>query len=111
MTLPLARAGVKILGTSPDSIDISEDRDKFGKLLKELKMKRKSTGLKEIKKNNVKLNFFQAQNMLRAYDEFSGYFNEDAKMDELERYHFVKEYFSKFVKKALKRHRKDTNTK
>jgi carbamoyl-phosphate synthase large subunit len=36
LTLPLARAGVKILGTSPDSIDISENRQRFGKLLKEL---------------------------------------------------------------------------
>ncbi len=38
LTIPLSKAGVKILGTSPDSIDISEDREKFGKLLKELKI-------------------------------------------------------------------------
>lgn len=36
LTLSLEKAGVKILGTSPESIDISEDRRKFGKLLKKL---------------------------------------------------------------------------
>jgi carbamoyl-phosphate synthase large subunit len=34
--LPLARAGVRILGTSPESLDISEDRRKFAALLREL---------------------------------------------------------------------------
>jgi len=40
--LKLAKAleanGVKILGTSPDSIDIAEDRERFGALLKKLKI-------------------------------------------------------------------------
>ncbi|MDW8466804.1 MAG: carbamoyl-phosphate synthase large subunit [Chloroherpetonaceae bacterium] len=36
LTTQLARAGVHILGTSPESIDIAEDREKFGKLLDEL---------------------------------------------------------------------------
>ncbi|MFC1873506.1 carbamoyl-phosphate synthase large subunit [Chloroflexota bacterium] len=32
----LAEAGVKILGTSPEAIDLAEDRDRFGKRMKEL---------------------------------------------------------------------------
>ena len=38
LTLPLANAGVQILGTSPNSIDVSEDRHKFGQLLKKLNL-------------------------------------------------------------------------
>jgi carbamoyl-phosphate synthase large subunit len=38
LALPLQRAGVKILGTSPDSIDLAEDRKRFGSLLDELKI-------------------------------------------------------------------------
>ena len=38
LTGPLARAGVRILGTSPDAIDLSEDREKFGRLLKDMKI-------------------------------------------------------------------------
>jgi len=34
--MPLARAGVKILGTKPDAIDNAEDRDRFSRLLDEL---------------------------------------------------------------------------
>jgi len=36
LALPLQRAGVKILGTSPDSIDLAEDRQRFAKLLWDL---------------------------------------------------------------------------
>jgi carbamoyl-phosphate synthase large subunit len=36
LALPLQRAGVKILGTSPDSIDLAEDRKRFGSLLRDL---------------------------------------------------------------------------
>ena len=36
LALPLQRAGVTILGTSPDSIDLAEDRQRFGSLLTEL---------------------------------------------------------------------------
>jgi len=32
----LAEAGVKILGTSPDAIDLAEDRDRFRKMMREL---------------------------------------------------------------------------
>jgi len=33
LAIPLERAGVRILGTSPDSIDLAEDRKRFGALL------------------------------------------------------------------------------
>ncbi|UCH16085.1 MAG: carbamoyl-phosphate synthase large subunit [Burkholderiales bacterium] len=36
LALDLERAGVPIIGTSPDSIDIAEDRERFQKLLQEL---------------------------------------------------------------------------
>ena len=36
LALPLKAAGVKIIGTSPESIDLAEDRKRFGKLLDEL---------------------------------------------------------------------------
>ncbi|NIL99573.1 MAG: carbamoyl-phosphate synthase large subunit [Acidobacteria bacterium] len=36
LALPLQRRGVKILGTSPDAIDLAEDRQRFGDLLAEL---------------------------------------------------------------------------
>ena len=36
LALPLQAAGIKIIGTSPDSIDLAEDRERFAKLLWEL---------------------------------------------------------------------------
>src|SRR4051812_7052590 len=38
LALPLKAAGVKIIGTSPESIDLAEDRKRFGKLLDELQI-------------------------------------------------------------------------
>ena len=38
LALPLKRAGVPIIGTSPESIDLAEDRKRFGKLITELKI-------------------------------------------------------------------------
>jgi carbamoyl-phosphate synthase large subunit len=35
-SIPLARAGVRVLGTSPEALDVSEDRRKFAALLREL---------------------------------------------------------------------------
>jgi carbamoyl-phosphate synthase large subunit len=37
-------AGIPILGTSPDAIDIAEDRERFQKLLKKLKLKQPASG-------------------------------------------------------------------
>ncbi len=36
LALPLKAAGVPIIGTSPENIDLAEDRKRFGKLLEEL---------------------------------------------------------------------------
>jgi carbamoyl-phosphate synthase large subunit len=36
LSLPLKRAGVPIIGTSPESIDLAEDRKRFGKLIEDL---------------------------------------------------------------------------
>jgi len=36
LSLPLKRAGVPIIGTSPESIDLAEDRKRFGRLITEL---------------------------------------------------------------------------
>ena len=38
LSLPLKHAGVPILGTSPESIDLAEDRKRFGKLITDLKI-------------------------------------------------------------------------
>jgi carbamoyl-phosphate synthase large subunit len=44
LSVPLERAGVKILGTSSDSIDRAEDRERFDKVLEKLKLKRPASG-------------------------------------------------------------------
>lgn len=44
LAVPLARAGVNILGTSPDSIDRAEDRKRFDELLTKLNLKRPESG-------------------------------------------------------------------
>jgi carbamoyl-phosphate synthase large subunit len=38
LALPLKASGVPIIGTSPESIDLAEDRKRFGKLLEELEI-------------------------------------------------------------------------
>ena len=44
MALDLQHAGVRILGTSPDSIDLAEDRKRFAALLSELKITQPASG-------------------------------------------------------------------
>jgi len=44
LALALQQAGVKILGTSPDSIDLAEDRKRFAKLLNELNITQPASG-------------------------------------------------------------------
>ncbi len=41
----LEKAGVPILGTTPDAIDLAEDRDRFAKLLKKLKLRQPENGI------------------------------------------------------------------
>jgi carbamoyl-phosphate synthase large subunit len=45
LAVPLARAGVPILGTSPDAIDRAEDRKRFRELLIELGLKQPPSGM------------------------------------------------------------------
>jgi carbamoyl-phosphate synthase large subunit len=42
---PLERAGVPILGTTPDAIDLAEDRDRFARLLHRLKLRQPKNGI------------------------------------------------------------------
>ncbi len=44
LTAAIERAGYKILGTSPDSIDLAEDRKRFQQLLKKLKLRQPHNG-------------------------------------------------------------------
>jgi len=57
LALPLAKAGIKILGTSPENIDRAEDRQKFSNLLGKLKINQPVW--KELKSLNQALNFAQ----------------------------------------------------
>ena len=41
----LARAGVKIIGTSPDTIDLAEDRDRFRRMMKKLGIPMPESGM------------------------------------------------------------------
>ncbi len=45
IAVPLEKAGVKILGTSPDSIDIAEDRERFSELLEKLGIPQPPNGI------------------------------------------------------------------
>ena len=45
LALPLSKAGVKILGTSPDAIDRAEDRERFRDLLNKLGLRQADSGL------------------------------------------------------------------
>jgi len=44
LAVPLEKAGVKIIGTSPDSIDRAEDRKRFNKLVEKLKLLQPHSG-------------------------------------------------------------------
>jgi len=45
LAMRLQRAGVRVIGTSPDSIDLAEDRKRFGALLKELGIPQPDNGM------------------------------------------------------------------
>jgi len=44
LAIPLERAGIHILGTSPDAIDRAEDRERFRELLNKLKLRQPASG-------------------------------------------------------------------
>jgi carbamoyl-phosphate synthase large subunit len=45
LAVPLKKAGVPIIGTSPESIDVAEDRKLFGAMLKRLKIRQPDNGI------------------------------------------------------------------
>jgi carbamoyl-phosphate synthase large subunit len=45
LALPLEHAGVKIIGTSPDSIDLAEDRERFSALLNRIGIRQPDNGI------------------------------------------------------------------
>jgi len=45
LAVPLGKMGFKILGTQPEMIDIAEDRGRFQKLVKKLKLKQPDSGI------------------------------------------------------------------
>ncbi|HAJ95959.1 MAG TPA: carbamoyl phosphate synthase large subunit, partial [Actinobacteria bacterium] len=55
LALPLQEAGVNILGTSPDSIDLAEDRKKFGNVLKKLDILQPENGTALNEKEAIKI--------------------------------------------------------
>jgi len=51
----LQKAGIKILGTDPDAIDLAEDRERFQKLIKKLKLRQPNNALAFSKKEALEL--------------------------------------------------------
>ncbi len=49
----LQKAGIPILGTDPDAIDLAEDRERFQKLIKKLKLRQPPNGLARSEKEAV----------------------------------------------------------
>ncbi len=45
LALPLERAGVPIIGTSPDSIDLAEDRERFAALIRRIGIRQPDNGI------------------------------------------------------------------
>ncbi|MEJ2725015.1 MAG: carbamoyl-phosphate synthase large subunit, partial [Deltaproteobacteria bacterium] len=55
LSVSLAEAGVAILGTSPDSIDRAEDRERFQELLKKLNIRQPENGIATNEKEALKV--------------------------------------------------------
>ncbi|MCF7975748.1 MAG: carbamoyl-phosphate synthase large subunit [Phycisphaerae bacterium] len=55
LAVPLERAGVPIIGTSPDSIDRAEDRKRFNKLVDKLKLRQPFSGTALTYEETVKI--------------------------------------------------------
>jgi len=55
LAVPLEKAGVKIIGTSPDSIDCAEDRKRFNALVKKLKLLQPESGTATTYRETVKI--------------------------------------------------------
>ncbi|HBE95057.1 MAG TPA: carbamoyl phosphate synthase large subunit [Desulfovibrio sp.] len=91
LAVPLLKAGVKMLGTSPDSIDRAEDRERFKQLLQKLELKqpRNATvmSLEEGKKAAREIGFplvvrpsyvlgGRGMEIVYAMDEFEAFFQQ-----------------------------------
>jgi carbamoyl-phosphate synthase large subunit len=50
---PLEAAGIPILGTSPDAIDLAEDRERFQKLIHKLKLRQPANGIATSEKQAI----------------------------------------------------------
>ncbi len=55
LAVPLSKAGVKILGTSPENIDRAEDRKKFDQLLEKLGLQRPKAGVALSEEEAIKI--------------------------------------------------------
>jgi carbamoyl-phosphate synthase large subunit len=55
LAVPLEKAGVKIIGTSPDSIDLAENRKRFNRLIKKLKLRQPAGGTAETVEETLKV--------------------------------------------------------
>ena len=53
LAVPLQNAGVNILGTSPESIDIAEDRERFRQLIIDLCLKQPESGIAKSKEEAI----------------------------------------------------------
>jgi len=53
LAVPLQNAGIKILGTSPESIDIAEDRERFRELIIKLGLKQPESGIARSKEEAI----------------------------------------------------------
>jgi len=55
LAVPLEKNGVKIIGTSPDNIDLAEDRERFRDLILKLKLKQPRSGIARSEKQALKV--------------------------------------------------------
>ena len=55
LAIPLEEHGVKIIGTSPDSIDLAEDRERFRELVEKLGLKQPESGIARSQEEAIKI--------------------------------------------------------
>ncbi len=55
LAIPLEERGVKIIGTSPDSIDLAEDRERFRELVQRLGLKQPESGIARSEEEALKI--------------------------------------------------------
>ena len=55
LAVPLEKNGVKIIGTSPDNIDLAEDRERFRDLILKLKLKQPRSGIARSEEQALKV--------------------------------------------------------